>query len=288
MEFLFETNLSDPGRAVDLETLDATNPLFTRKYADAVRACDSDPCLLGVEEAGRLVSACYGEIRHGRFVSTLTISSLPATSDLFWCGLLNACQKATISCLGIESYGSVHPDIPRRPGEMDRRVRCEWVIDLPSRDLLAALSATHRQRVRQAMRQQIEIRRIRTHDSVDSHLSVINASMSRRRGRGEDFPAEVGDTSIRTFLDTGLGELFQAVRNWEVYSSALILRAPRSGYLQSSGTSPEGMKCSASQFLLHQICCMPQHEGADTFNLGGALRHTSLGKHKARFGARPV
>jgi RimJ/RimL family protein N-acetyltransferase len=288
MEFFFETNLSDPGRRIDLETLDATNPLLSRKYADAMQICGFAPCILGLEAEGKLVSACYGEIRHGRFVRSLAISSLPATSNLFWSGLLNACQKAKISCLEIESYGSAHTDIPSWPGEMNRRVRCEWIIDLPGRDLFSDLSAHHRRKVRQATREQVEIRRVRSHDAIQGHLSVIGASMARRQRRGERVPSEVDGTSIVAFLDMGLGELFQAVRNGKVCSSILVLRAPRGGYLQSAGSSPEGMKCGASHFLVHHICRMLQNDGAHAFNLGGALPHTSLGKYKARFGARPV
>src|SRR5260221_524639 len=126
MELIFKTNISDPGCRIDLETVDATNPFFSRKYADAMRICGFAPCIFGLEEDGQLVSACYGEIRHGRFVSTLTISSLPKTSDWFWSGLLQACKKARVSCLEIESYASAQTDIPRLRGEMDRRVRCEW------------------------------------------------------------------------------------------------------------------------------------------------------------------
>ncbi|MEE8529536.1 MAG: hypothetical protein V3S35_02060, partial [Nitrosomonadaceae bacterium] len=56
-------------------------------------------------------------------------------------------------------------------------------------------------------------------------------------------------------IESGAGEIFQAVLASQVVSSNLILMAEKAGYNHTQGTSPEGMDCGAAHFLIHGIAC---------------------------------
>jgi len=92
-------------------------------------------------------------------------------------------------------------------------------------------------------------------------------------------PPQAGESIIRDvqgklpewilFIETGAGELFQAVAGGEILSSAVVMRAAQGAFYESSGTSPEGMKCGASQFLIYSIARALREESIRTFNFGG-------------------
>lgn len=115
--------------------------------------------------------------------------------------------------------------------------------------------------------------------------------MTRRTGRS---PADGGLgelNSYRTLLETGAGELFQARRQDDdaCLASMLVLRAPRGGYDQSSGSTEEGKRLGASHFLVHAVATALEKEGATVLNLGGArASEEGLQGFKRRFGAREV
>ena len=88
-----------------------------------------------------------------------------------------------------------------------------------------------------------------------------------------------------TLLESGAGELFQAMLGDQVASSLLVLRSSTGAYSESSGNSPEGMTIGASHFLRYETAIALQQDGKRVFYLGGARAHeTGLRSYKSGFG----
>ena len=91
------------------------------------------------------------------------------------------------------------------------------------------------------------------------------------------------------YLQSGAGELFQAIFQGEVVSSDLVLIGTYGVYGESAGTSPLGMSCNAAHLVIYEMAEAFQREGKRTLNLGGCDSPDSgLAKFKAYFGATVV
>jgi hypothetical protein len=114
--------------------------------------------------------------------------------------------------------------------------------------------------------------------------------MKRRHQLGELTPSDVeeGFPSARLLTEKGAGELFQAVVGGTALSSVLVLKAAEGASGDSGGTSPEGLKCGASPFLLYSICRALREESIWTFNFGPAEPNTSMSLFKKHFGTTTV
>lgn len=281
-----------PSLLADAASLAPHNPFITASFVASRRSLGERPWLLGLEEDARLVSGCAAFMRVGYLNRSLDITSLPEIphSDAFWGGLLQFCGGSRISELWINSYASTAARIPALPGEGERHSRCEYVLDLEhGDDLWPRITPHHRRNIARARKQGLEIRRVSDGDACESHARLMRASMKRRHHRGESVPLEFCSREVLALIQSGAGELFQAAGDGELLSSILILRAAAGGYLQTAGTSPEGMSCGASHLLVYSVAMKLQAEGARLFNMGGAVpEQPGLQRFKAGFGTRTV
>ena len=284
---LFEPSTSQVG---DLAALAPENPFVTEAYAEFRRVCGDRVWAFSLNDESP-VSGCLAFERSGRLNRALEVTSLPQLPEpeTFWRGLLEFCCQRRISQLDVESFASRAAAIPTLPHESSRRERVEYVLDLsPSRP--PSLSSNNRRSLNRARANALSLRRTTDISSSAVHEGLMRASMTRRAVRGEAVDAVDGDTTTRRLLSSGAGELFQAVdTNGQVMSSVLVLRSQRGGYYQSAGTSPAGMECGASPFLISSIAAALTDDGATVFNLGGAgPDNPGLQRFKSGFGAREV
>lgn len=281
-----------------LSRQDPSNPALTWPYVEAMNLTGCEALILGLQKgepggearAQAWVGACTAFTKSGRLNRLLEIASLPVLPEpqLFWNGLLEYCRRSRISQLSINSFGSIEACIPTLPGEASRLKRTEFLLDLPGVDLMDRMRVNHRQSVRRAEKAGLALRRTRDIACCAEHLRLAQASLERRRNRGEDVEFSE-DGFLQAALTTGAAEMFQAVLGDLVVSSMVVLRAPRGGYLHSSGTDPEGMKIGASHYLNFQIARILQSENCELYNLGGCADPKSgLGAYKAHFGSRSV
>ena len=267
---------------------DLTNPMVTWPFVQAMADTGSQASLFGLYEDGRWTSATLGFLRSGRLNRALEVVSLPALPDpeRFWTGLINYCHRQRISNLSISAFASPGAVIPALKGELSRQTRTEFSLDLAVVDLMAGMSSGHRGSVRRGEKTGLTLRRTSDPGFCADHLRVSEASMERRRGRGEKIDLS-GDSFLRAALKTGAIELFQTLLDSRVVASAAVLLAPRGGYLQSTGSDAEGMKIGASTFLNFQIAKTLQAEGHAVYNLGGCTdAQAGLKAYKAHFGGR--
>lgn len=90
-------------------------------------------------------------------------------------------------------------------------------------------------------------------ESLANHARMMEHSRDRRVARGEQISAS--DTKEHwAHLESGAGQLFQALHNGRVASSILVLRSAHTAYFHSAGTSPRGMRIGASHFLIYDVC----------------------------------
>lgn len=281
-----------PDTLAAIAALSPTNPYFTANYMAARRVLGAQPWLLLTMAEDKVTAGCPAFMRIGRVNKSLEIHSLPElpSPQTFWDGLLAFCREQGISDVEVNSYASESAKIPTLPGETKRKARIEYIIDLQVPDLFGAFSKGYRYIVRKVP-EGLTVEQRSGEASLVAHARLIGASMERRKNRGEIVPEENDMANVIAMLDAGAGSLFQSVLNGEVFSSALVVLAEQGGYYNSAGTSPEGMKCGASHFLISEIARTLQGRSMKTFNLGGTglgPENEGLRQFKSRFGARSI
>lgn len=267
------------------------NPFYTATYVEAMRTGGFEPFVLFLEQDEKVLSACTAFSKTGWLNRRLEITSLPVLPDrqAFWTGLLKFCEKAKVTVLEVNSFASSEAVIERLDGETSRRGRYEYVLDLAGTDLWIELNRRHQRSVKKGIKAGLRVKCATAVEACHDHARLANLALTRRRGRGEVIGSEIKAQNSFTFLKTNAGEIYQAVLGEEVLSSILILRSEKGAYAQSSGTSPAGMDCGASQFLWHETAKLLQSQSLTTFNLAGTdIASTGLQEFKAGFGARRV
>jgi len=290
-EFIAEKDVS-PELVSALMRLAPNNPFCTKSYADAMREDGHQPWLLGMKSNGQLVAGCYGFQFSGfinRGIQILSIPNVPCDDD-FSNSVLLFCSSHRVTYLELQSFASSSTHIPRLPGEVNRQSRCEYLLDLENPGWERKLVRDHRQNIKRALQAGLTIRRSKGSDACSEHVRLLAATRDRRRKLGVSIPCDVEKLWAWSLLLTekGAGELFQAVAGKQALSSVMVLRAAEGVYGEASGTSPEGMECGASHFLIYSIARALREESMRVFNLGGAESNPGLSLFKSRFGATPV
>jgi hypothetical protein len=185
------------------------------------------------------------------------------------------------------TFNSPRLEVPPLRGEISRTKRIEYILEIGTDDSAASLSSNHKKNIKKAGVAGVTVRHGSQYsESLADHERMIGHSRDRRAASGKPVSTSSDETKEHfAYLESGAGELFQAVRNDHVVSSILLLRSARTAYYQSAGTSPQGMRIGASHFLIHAVCRQLSRRGVRIFNLGGAPEGSSLADFKAGFGS---
>ena len=247
-------------------------PFNTPAYAAARAMLGEKPCVLTLAVGTTLVAGCVGYLREGKFSRSVEIMTAPRLDHpgVFWDGVRSFCRQQGVWELFIESFAADGVEIPPLPGELSRRRRFEFVMNLADSDPVPLMSENHRRNIIRARRAGLRVRRTREPQAAQAHVRVMQASMERRRLRGESVSMPGGTLPFEALLISEAAELFQATLEEQVLSSMLILRSEGGAYYQSAGTASEGMTNGASHFLIAEVATILQEEGVGVFNLGGA------------------
>jgi Acetyltransferase (GNAT) domain len=267
-----------------------SNPFCTPEFFFVMRRRGFTGWLLGMQGNEGLMNACGAFVKSGKLNRRMEIVSLssPAPGSLFWSGLFKFCSTEGITHLEVQTFGSPALEIPPLAGETGWQDRVELLLSLCDRDIAKGISANHMRNIRKAERAGMAVVRSHSKLSRERHVALMEASLNRRRIRGENVMIKPYREEVEDFLESGAGDLYQAARGEMVYSSLLVLQAPSGAYYQSAGTSPEGMGLGASHFLVYQVASRLKSEGLSVFNLGGAAKDSSLARFKSGFGATSV
>ncbi|MGH9503937.1 MAG: GNAT family N-acetyltransferase [Terriglobales bacterium] len=288
----FRSVLAPPTSLIEqLAVSDPENPFCTLEYATACESLGGKVCFLGLCSGDQIVSGCTGVLSGSFLRRSLSIHSLPPlpTAEVFWSGLLQLCRALKVWYLEVDTFASPSANIPQLSGELARKRRWEYILDIEGDNFFAGVRRTHRGNIKRAIKAGLSVRRTREEAACAEHMKLIGASMERRAGRGEEVAVNQSSARPMALLDSGLGELFQALDGNKILSSMLILRSTRGAYWQSAGTRPEGMQIGASPFLLSRVATTVKEEGARVFNLGGASEdNPGLRDFKSGFGTREV
>ncbi len=266
------------------------NPFCTPAYVRARQALGKPVWVLGLRQGDEWTWVCPALLHAGRWSRSLEIESLPSDPDpLFWDGLMRGCRARRIGFLEVWTMATPSATLPTLPGEEWRRPRFEHVLRLHGRDLWEALATNQKRNVKRARKSGIALRVTSDLAACADHARLMSLSMDRRKQRGESVADDSRPEHHEPYLRTGAGQLFQAVRGDQVLSSVLVLTAERGAYYQTAGTSPEGMACGASPFLIHEIARQLQERSVEVFNLGGAAPdNPGLFRFKGELGAEAV
>ncbi|MGB7210823.1 MAG: GNAT family N-acetyltransferase [Pyrinomonadaceae bacterium] len=272
-----------------VSSLAPENPFYTPEYCRVMRSKGSSPVVLLLEANGKAVTACTAFSKKGRINHRLEIISAPAVgeTDIFWRGLHKFCRDNEVSILSVHTFGSTETSIGRMDGEVSRKKRFEYQLDLRADDIWAGLHRRHQRHIKNASKNGLEIRLTTDPEAYRLHAELANLSLNRRRIGGDSIDYEVDARDLLLFKDNDVGELYQAVCGGEVFSSLLVLKSPAGAYAQTSGTSSKGRDCGASQLIFFEVACLLKAEGKTVFNLGGTdTKSSGLQDFKASFGAR--
>lgn len=275
----------------EVASLEPLNPFRSWAYAQAMTSLGKEPWLFYAQEQGRIVTGCFGFLRSGRINRSLEIPSIPAIpeQDEFWGNLAHFCSERRVSRLSIQSFASAGADIPSMTGEIERRQRNEYFIDLQAPVVWSGASTNHRRNIQKGQKAGLVVECTRDVGACAVHAHLQNASMERRAVRGEEVVADAHVRNFKALLQNGAGEIFRAKKGDNVLSSILVLRAARGAYYHSAGTNSEGMAVGASHFLISQIAEALRGEGMERFNLGAAGdNNLGLERFKSGFGAKSV
>lgn len=256
-----------------------------------MRSKGSSTFVLLLEENGKPVAACTAFSKKGRINHRLEIISAPSVreSEVFWSGLRQFCIDSGVSILSVHTFGSTEASIGGMDGEVSRKKRFEYQLDLTSDDLWAGMHRRHQRQIKIARKNGLEIHRMTDPEAYQLHTELANLSLNRRRTGGDSIDYEIEARDLLLFKDNNVGELYQAVCGGEVFSSLLVLKSPAGAYAQTSGTSLKGRACGASQFVFFEVACLLKAEGKTVFNLGGTdTKSSGLQDFKASFGARQI
>jgi lipid II:glycine glycyltransferase (peptidoglycan interpeptide bridge formation enzyme) len=273
MTLRFSATIKPSGELVrTISSLNPGNPFYTSAYLKARASLGEVPCVFALGTDTDAIAGCTGFVRGNYFTRRLEITSLPALAepDIFWGGLRRFCRDYGVWDLCLETFASAAASIPSLSGELGRRKRYEYVLDLTGETTLSHFRADHRRNIARARKAGLRLRRSAALEACRSHVQVLNASMERRRRRGERVSLVHDTQVVEALLKHEAGEIFQAVQNDVVLSSILVLKSAAGGYSQSTGTLPEGMAIGASPFLIAQVANVLKVEGINMFNLGGA------------------
>jgi len=263
------------------------NPFFTAQYIAYRQAQNCTPWILESMANDGTKAYCTAFMKTGRLRRSLEIPSIPLLTkeNSFWQGLIDFCRRKGVSNLMVNSFASTGGKIPFSDSEKFRKARWEFVLNLKSEELFKKMRKGHSYSVKRAQKLGVELRRVRDRQAIDAHARMICASMQRRKDRDEDVSTSVDMSGLTHLVSTGAGDLFQAVLNDQVVSSNMILMAEMAGYNHTAGSSPEGMKCGAAHFLVHEIALTLRDEGKESLNLGGTENYDSgLAAFKTGFG----
>ena len=153
--------------------------------------------------------------------------------------------------LQIDSFASRMSEIPYLAGELTRRPRVEYILDLQRENVLDGFSTQHRRNISRASKAGSTIRRPASNPPAPS---IANSWMLRwSAGPIAAKRSLVWRCTAAALLASRSGEIFQAVDGDRVLSSVLVLKSRQGAYYQSAGTLPDGMKLGASPFLIAQV-----------------------------------
>jgi hypothetical protein len=270
--------------------LEPTNPFYTSGYCAAMRDLGNEPVAISFV-AEELNVGCTGFIRSGRVNRSLEITSIPpipADSE-FWTGLECFCRQEKISILNIDSFASQRTDIPSLSREISRRARVEFILRLNDHDLWKKTRKGHRWSINRGRKAGLALVIRNEPGESRVHAAMFEASMQRRKKRGENTPDVLDVDTCDALIRHEAGKLFQVVLDGRVMSSALVLMSATGAYYQTSGTSSEGMERGASHFLIFEIAKTLQEQGLTLFNLGGTDKKAfGLQEFKTGFGTDKV
>lgn len=255
-----------------ISALTPENPFCTNEYAEVRRRLGSKPCALVLEDGNGISVGCIAYLTEGRVNARMEVTSLPVIPDkeIFWSGLFASCRNLGVSILSVNTFASAETSIHETERRVFHKRRSEYRLDLTVPDLWEVMNRRHHRLVKRARSRELVLLHSNEPTARKRHVELANMSLSRRRTRGEAIDYTIALEEVDAFIECGAGQIIQAARGDEVFSSILIARSSTGAYAQSSGTSDEGRNIGSSHFLFHEVGCFLKSEGVHLFNLGGA------------------
>ena len=167
--------------------------------------------------------------------------------------LRDLCERQVVTKLELGTFNSpVGVEIPEI-GSCAFRTRCEFILDLVG-DPYARLTNRHRANIKKAQKAGLVIRRTRAATAVEVHQDADRSVHGPETlSAARTYPRSKARWTPSRCIESGAGDLYQAMVDDTVLSSALVLRHPGEPTATRQGPSPDGMNVGASHYLIHSI-----------------------------------
>jgi hypothetical protein len=271
----------------ELELLDPTIPYNTAAYCRAMEQCHREVWLFGAKGEKGLRYGCVGEVESGRLRRQLNIQSTPSeASEVFWAGLLSFCRDRGVTLLRLGTVGT-SPVIPEFARVVERKVRMEYWVDLLADDLRMNLRPEQRRICNRASERGFTIESPSPAEGLQAHQRLTDASLGRRRARGEDIPIFDDSPVPRALLECGVSRIYECRLGDRVLGSVIFSVARGGAHGYSAGFSNEAMKLGVGAYLNLMTFQIMKAEGRKVFNLGDAPDNSGLATFKRGLGGIP-
>ena len=262
-------------------------------FARAQSSEEHRPILFSVRRGTETEVLALAMFRHSRVRAHLLMPSFPrflpgATADAgeaFWSGIRDYCGKHNLVRVSVNSYEALKPEHPGLKDMVWSRPRSEYYIDLRPEldDILRGFSSNHRRNIRKAQKHNLKCTIHRTEDALLEHLTAFSHTAARREGRRESIPG-VNENLLRKLLNFDSAFLMQLHRDENIISSMYIITTPKRAFYFSGGTTPEGTKIGAFQYLVWCAIGELRNRGISTLTLGGTDSNTPEGLRRFKLG----
>jgi lipid II:glycine glycyltransferase (peptidoglycan interpeptide bridge formation enzyme) len=291
LSFQVEEHLSESEIATYLEQTDYPT-VWSLNFLRSLASERHRPVLFRVTNGGTLSAMALGMFSHRFLRSHLLLPTHPRflddnieTKSMFWRGLEGYCRKHLLVRVSLKSYETLEPVVPELTGLNSTKARSEYFIDLTQdlETMLRGFSSSHRRNIKKAMKHELSCTVSQSEASLQEHLAAFSHTAARRQTRNESIPS-VNESLLRKLLASKDAFMMQLHQNSEIVSSMYIISTPKSAFYLSGGTTPEGTKMGAFQYLIWLAIGELKNRGVASLTLGGTDADTPEGLRRFKLG----
>lgn len=266
--------------------------VWAHEFMRSMASAQHYPVMFRLESEGVMVAMALGLFKSRFLRSHLVFPSLPrfmqdapAIEKSFWQGLDNFSRKHGVVRFSLNSFEAPKPQLPMLSGLVKTKERSEFYIDLTRNpdELLKSFSSSHRRNIKKAQKHDLVLSVRKDENSLKEHLVAFAHTSSRRQSRGETLPG-VNEELLSKLLLTERAFMMQLHRDQRIISSMYIITTPKSAFYYSGGTTPEGTKIGAFQYLIWSAILELRKMGLTSLTLGGTDADTPEGLRRFKLG----
>jgi hypothetical protein len=206
-------------------------------------------------------------------------------------GIRRFCRSKGVVRVMQNSFEAQQNHLPSHDLIIDSKQRSEYYIDLMPclESLFSSFSTSHKRNIKKAQKQQLQVRRSTSSQTLENHFLACSETAKRRAQRNESVPS-VNKPLIEKLLASDHAFILQIFDQDEIISSIFVVTTKQRAFYFSGGTTPKGTKIGAFHYLLWLTITELKNRNITSLSLGGTNQETPPGliRFKLGFNAQQV